>query len=127
MYSMKTACFGLGTALLLSALAYAGDVAGTVTYTGEVPAAQKRIITKDPNLKAILINIFGGIVRCDVVAEGVVAAFKTVGVQVPVVVRLEGTNAEKAKEIINQAGMGDRLTMAESLQDAAKKSVAATR
>ncbi len=86
-----------------------------------------RIITSDPNVKAILVNIFGGIVRCDVVAEGVVAAFKSVGVKVPVVVRLEGTKAEEAKEIINNSGMGDQLTMADGLQDAASKSIAATR
>jgi succinyl-CoA synthetase beta subunit len=86
-----------------------------------------RIITSDPNVKAILVNIFGGIVRCDVVAEGVVAAFKSVGVKVSVVVRLEGTKAEEAKEIINNSGMGDQLTMADGLQDAASKIIAATR
>jgi len=82
-----------------------------------------RIITSDPNVKCILINIFGGIVRCDVVAEGVVAAFKSVGLSVPVVVRLEGTNAEKAHEIIANSGLGDKLVMADGLQDAAQKSV----
>ena len=82
-----------------------------------------RIITSDPNVKCILINIFGGIVRCDVVAEGVVAAFKSVGLAVPVVVRLEGTNAEQAHEIIANSGLGDKLVMADGLQDAAKKSV----
>jgi len=86
-----------------------------------------RIITSDPNVKAILVNIFGGIVRCDVVAEGVVAAFKSVGIKVPVVVRLEGTKAEEAREIINNSGMGDQSTMADGLQDAAGKSIAATR
>ena len=86
-----------------------------------------RIITSDPNVKVILVNIFGGIVRCDVVAEGVVGAFKSVGVKVPVVVRLEGTKAEEAKEIINNSGLGDQLIMAQGLQDAASKSIAATR
>jgi succinyl-CoA synthetase beta subunit len=86
-----------------------------------------RIITSDPNVKAILINIFGGIVRCDVVAQGVVNAFKAVGVEVPVVVRLEGTNAEQAREIINQSGMGDRLSMAGGLHEAARQSVAVAR
>ncbi len=84
-----------------------------------------RIITADPNVKCILINIFGGIVRCDVVAEGVVAAFKTVGLKIPVVVRLEGTNAEKARAIINQSGMGKQLQMAASLHEAARMGVAA--
>ena len=84
-----------------------------------------RIITADPNVKCILINIFGGIVRCDVVAEGVVAAFKSVGLKIPVVVRLEGTNAEKARDIINHSGMGRQLQMAASLHEAARMSVAA--
>ncbi len=86
-----------------------------------------RIITKDPNVRCIMINIFGGIVRCDVVAEGVVQAFKTVGLKIPVVVRLEGTNADQAKAIIQNSGMGSRLQMADSLKDAARKSVAAAR
>ncbi|HKI98049.1 MAG TPA: ADP-forming succinate--CoA ligase subunit beta [bacterium] len=86
-----------------------------------------RIITADPNVKCILINIFGGIVRCDVVADGVVAAFKTVGLKIPVVVRLEGTNAEEARDIINNSGMGKQLQMATSLHEAARMSVAAAR
>jgi succinyl-CoA synthetase beta subunit len=84
-----------------------------------------RIITRDRNVRCILINIFGGIVRCDVVAQGVVAAFKSVGVKVPVIVRLEGTNAEQAHEIIARSGLGDRLVMASGLREAAEKSVAA--
>ena len=84
-----------------------------------------RIITKDPNVSCILINIFGGIVRCDVVAEGVVGAFKNVGLSIPVVVRLEGTNSKEASVIIENAGMGDRLLKAESLREAAEKAVAA--
>lgn len=84
-----------------------------------------RIITSDENVKCILINIFGGIVRCDVVAEGVVAAFQSVGIKIPVVVRLEGTKATEAKEIIENSGMGDQLMMAVGLQEAARMSVAA--
>lgn len=84
-----------------------------------------RIITKDPNVKCILINIFGGIVRCDVVAEGVVAAFKNVGLSIPVVVRLEGTNAKEGNEIIEKADIGERLLKAENLRDAAEKAVVA--
>jgi len=65
-----------------------------------------RIILKDPAVKAVLINIFGGIVRCDRVANGVVEAFKSVGkIRVPVVVRLQGTNAQEAREIINNSGL----------------------
>ena len=66
-----------------------------------------RIILKDPNVKAILINIFGGIVRCDRVAQGVVDAYKNMGdaIQVPIIVRLQGTNAELAKEIIDNSGL----------------------
>jgi succinyl-CoA synthetase beta subunit len=86
-----------------------------------------RLITKDPNVRCILINIFGGIVRCDVVAEGVVQAFKKVGLQIPVVVRLEGTNADKAKVIIANSGMGDLLREASGLKDAAAKAVAAAK
>ena len=82
-----------------------------------------RIITADPNVKAILINIFGGIVRCDIVAEGVVAAFKAVSLNIPVVVRLEGTNAERARQIIAEAGLGQHLIAASNLKDAAEKSV----
>jgi succinyl-CoA synthetase beta subunit len=82
-----------------------------------------RIITQDPNVKAILINIFGGIVRCDVIAGGVVAAFKKVDLKIPVVVRLEGTNAEKAAVIINDAGIGDQLVMVQGFANAAEKAV----
>ncbi len=98
------------------------DVGGTATTERVAKAFQ--IITSDSNVKCILINIFGGIVRCDIVAEGIVAAFKEVGLNVPVVVRLEGTNAEKAQEIIASSGFGDQLQMADGLREAAKKAVA---
>ena len=84
-----------------------------------------RIITSDSNVKCILINIFGGIVRCDIIAEGVVAAFKSVGLTIPVIVRLEGTNSKEAHQIIADAGMGNQLIVAEGLKDAARKSVSA--
>ena len=74
---------------------------------------------KDPNVKGILVNIFGGIMRCDVIAEGVVTAVKEVGLNVPLVVRLEGTNVEKGKEIINNSGLD--IIAAEDLDDAAQK------
>ncbi|MBI4082746.1 MAG: ADP-forming succinate--CoA ligase subunit beta [Candidatus Lambdaproteobacteria bacterium] len=99
------------------------DVGGTANAEGVEQAF--RIITKDPHVRCILINIFGGIVRCDVVAEGVVTAFRKVGLAVPVVVRLEGTNKEKAHEIIDGSGLGARLVMADGLRDAARKAVSA--
>ena len=84
-----------------------------------------RLISSDPHVKCILINIFGGIVRCDMVAAGVVAAIKNVDLNVPVVVRLEGTNAAEAHQIVNDSGLGSRLQMADGLRDAAEKAVAA--
>ena len=82
-----------------------------------------RLITKDPNVKCILINIFGGIVRCDMVAAGVIAAFKNVNLQIPVVVRLEGTNSEEAHQLVNESGLTDRLLMADGIRDAAELSL----
>ncbi|MEC8259847.1 MAG: succinate--CoA ligase subunit beta, partial [SAR324 cluster bacterium] len=84
-----------------------------------------RLISSDPHVQCILINIFGGIVRCDMVAAGVVAAIKNVDLKVPVVVRLEGTNAAEAHQIVNDSGLGSRLQMADGLRDAAEKAVAA--
>jgi succinyl-CoA synthetase beta subunit len=101
------------------------DVGGTADQARVATAF--RIITKDRNVRCILVNIFGGIVRCDVVARGVVEAFKSVGVRVPVVVRLEGTNAQQAHDIISQSGLGAKLTMAKNLREAAESSVAAAR
>ena len=82
-----------------------------------------RIITQDPNVKCIFINIFGGIVRCDVIANGVVEAFKNVGLEIPVVVRLEGTNADEASAIINNSGLAGKLVMVDGFGPAAKKAV----
>jgi succinyl-CoA synthetase beta subunit len=76
-------------------------------------------------VKGILINIFGGIMKCDVIAEGVVAAVKEVGLRVPLVVRLEGTNVELGKKIIGQSNLD--VTSADDLDDAAQKIVAAVR
>ena len=84
-----------------------------------------KIITADPNVKGILVNIFGGIMRCYVIAEGVVAAVKEVGLQVPLVVRLEGTNVARGKEIINGSGLN--VIAADDLDDAAQKIVAAVK
>ncbi|MDK1377190.1 MULTISPECIES: ADP-forming succinate--CoA ligase subunit beta [unclassified Sinorhizobium] len=84
-----------------------------------------KIITADPAVKGILVNIFGGIMKCDVIAEGVLAAVKEVGLKVPLVVRLEGTNVELGKKIINESGLN--VISADDLDDAAQKIVAAVK
>jgi succinyl-CoA synthetase beta subunit len=99
------------------------DVGGGASK--EKVTAAFKIITADPNVKGILVNIFGGIMRCDIIAEGVVAAVKEVGLQVPLVVRLEGTNVDKGKAILNESGLA--ITAADDLDDAAKKIVAAVK
>ncbi|MGR3722570.1 ADP-forming succinate--CoA ligase subunit beta [Abyssibius alkaniclasticus] len=99
------------------------DVGGGAT-TEKVTEAFK-IITSDPNVKGILVNIFGGIMRCDVIAEGVIVAVKEVGLQVPLVVRLEGTNVELGKKIINESGLN--VIAADNLSDAADKIVKAVK
>ncbi|WP_203308982.1 MULTISPECIES: ADP-forming succinate--CoA ligase subunit beta [Sphingomonas] len=88
----------------------------------EKVTAAFKIILKDPNVKGILVNIFGGIMRCDIIADGIVAAAKEVNLQVPLVVRLEGTNVEKGKEILANSGLA--IVPANDLGDAAKKIVA---
>ena len=84
-----------------------------------------KIITSDPNVKGILVNIFGGIMRCDIIAEGTIAAVKEVGLKVPLVVRLEGTNVELGKKIINESGLN--VIAADNLSDAAQKIVKAVK
>jgi succinyl-CoA synthetase beta subunit len=91
----------------------------------EKVTAAFKIITKDPAVKAILVNIFGGIMKCDVIAEGVLAAVKETGLAVPLVVRLEGTNVELGKKILEQSGLA--VIAADSMEDAARKVVAAVR
>ena len=95
------------------------DVGGGATP--ETVAQGFKIILLDPNVKAVLINIFGGIVRCDVIAEGIIQAVKEVGVQVPVIVRLEGTNAELGRKLLAESGLA--ILAAESLTHAAKQAV----
>jgi succinyl-CoA synthetase beta subunit len=95
------------------------DVGGGATVD-RVTAAFK-IITKEPGLKGILVNIFGGIMKCDVIAQGVIAAVKEVGLNVPLVVRLEGTNVEKGKAMLESSGLP--ITTGSSLRDAAQKIV----
>ncbi|MES0132164.1 ADP-forming succinate--CoA ligase subunit beta [Mesorhizobium sp. M0029] len=99
------------------------DVGGGASK--EKVTAAFKIITRDPAVKGILINIFGGIMKCDIIAEGVIAAVKEVGLEVPLVVRLEGTNAELGKKIINDSGLN--VVSADDLDDAAKKIVAAVK
>ena len=84
-----------------------------------------RIILSDRNVKAVLINIFGGIMRCDVIANGVVAAVREMGLSIPVVARLEGTNVDQGKEILRRSGL--KIQAAEGLADAAQKAVGAVR
>jgi len=91
----------------------------------EKVAAAFKIITADPRVEGILVNIFGGIMKCDVIAEGVVAAVKEVGLKVPLVVRLEGTNVELGKKIINESGLN--VISADDLDDAAQKIVKAVK
>jgi len=95
------------------------DVGGGATKEKVTEAF--KIITSDPNVKGILVNIFGGIMRCDIIAEGIIAAVKEVGLQVPLVVRLEGTNVEKGKEIIANSGLN--VIAGDNLSDAAQKIV----
>jgi succinyl-CoA synthetase beta subunit len=99
------------------------DVGGGATKEKVTEAF--KIITSDPQVKGILVNIFGGIMRCDVIAEGVVSAVKEVGLQVPLVVRLEGTNVEEGKAIITDSGLN--VIAANNLKDGAEKIVAAVK
>ncbi len=99
------------------------DVGGGASK--EKVTAAFKIITADPKVKGILVNIFGGIMKCDVIAEGVIAAVKEVGLQVPLVVRLEGTNVDLGKQILRESGLN--VIPADDLADAAKKIVAAVK
>ncbi len=99
------------------------DVGGGASK--EKVTAAFKIITADPNVKGILVNIFGGIMRCDIIAEGVIAAVKEVGLQVPLVVRLEGTNVDQGKAILNASGLN--VIAANDLADAAEKVVRAVK
>jgi len=95
------------------------DVGGTATQ--ERVSKAFKIILDDPEVKVVLVNIFGGIVRCDLIAEGVIAAIEEVGVEIPVVVRLEGNNADLGSEILSEAGI--KIESINNLGDAAKKAV----
>ena len=97
------------------------DVGGGAT--AETVAKAFKIILADHNVKAVLVNIFGGIMRCDIIAEGIIQAVQEVGVQLPVIVRLEGTNVELGRKMLSESGL--RIVSAESLTNAAKLAVAA--
>jgi succinyl-CoA synthetase beta subunit len=84
-----------------------------------------KIIVSDPHVKGILVNIFGGIMKCDIIAEGIIAAAKEISLSVPLVVRLEGTNVELGKKILAESGLA--ITSADNLADAAEKVVKAVR
>ena len=93
--------------------------------TRERVTTASKLILENPKVKAILVNIFGGIVRCDTIAEGVIVAARDIGIKVPMVVRIEGTNAQQGRELLAKSGLA--LTVATDLTDAAKKVVAAAR
>jgi succinyl-CoA synthetase beta subunit len=99
------------------------DVGGGATKEKVTEAF--KIITSDPQVKGILVNIFGGIMRCDVIAEGIIAAVREVGLKVPLVVRLEGTNVDLGKKIVADSGLN--VIAADNLSDAAQKIVRAVR
>jgi len=99
------------------------DVGGGAT--AEKVAEAFKLIISDKNVEAILVNIFGGIVRCDLIAEGIIKAVKEVGVNVPIIVRLEGTNVEQGKAILAESNLA--ITAADDFADAATKVVAAAK
>jgi len=99
------------------------DVGGGATR--ERVATAFKLIVRDPKVEGIMVNIFGGIMRCDVIAEGIVAAVREVNLVVPLVVRLEGTNVDLGKDILAKSGL--KIIAADSLEDAARKIVKAVR
>jgi succinyl-CoA synthetase beta subunit len=120
---------GLAMATMDIIKLYGGDPANFLDVGGgasrERVTTAFKIIVSDPNVEAILVNIFGGIMRCDVIAEGVTAAAREIGLTVPLVVRLEGTNVELGKKILTDSGLA--ITSADSLADAAEKVVKAAK
>jgi len=95
------------------------DVGGGAS--SETVSKAFKILLSDKNVRVVLVNIFGGIMRCDVIAEGIISAVKEVGIKIPIVVRLEGTNVEIGKKILDQSNLN--ITSANSLSEAAKQAV----
>jgi succinyl-CoA synthetase beta subunit len=120
---------GLAMATMDIVKLHGGSPANFLDVGGGATAAQVtqafKILTSDPNVKAILVNIFGGIMRCDTIATGIIQAAKDVSLKVPLVVRLEGTNVAKGKELLQNSGI--KIITADDLDDAAKKAVATMR
>jgi len=120
---------GLAMATMDIIKLYGGDPANFLDVGGgatkERVSEAFRIILSDPNVEGILVNIFGGIMRCDVIAEGVITAARELGLTMPLVVRLEGTNVDKGKEILRKSGLN--IIAADNLGDAAQKVVAAVK
>ena len=118
---------GLAMATMDIIKLYGGEPANFLDVGGSASAEQVthafRIITTDPKVKAILVNIFGGIMRCDVIAQGVIEAAKKINLKVPLIVRLAGTNVELGKELLDKSGL--TIISADDLDDAAKKAVQA--
>jgi succinyl-CoA synthetase beta subunit len=120
---------GLAMATMDIIQLYGGEPANFLDVGGGANKEQVKnafkIITSDKNVQAIMVNIFGGIMKCDVIAEGVIAAVKEVGLDLPLVVRLAGTNVELGKSLLSNSGLA--ITPADSMADAAEKAVAAVR
>jgi succinyl-CoA synthetase beta subunit len=120
---------GLAMATLDAITVYGGKPANFLDAGGgadkEKVKEAFKLILRDENVRAILVNIFGGIVRCDLIADGVVAAAQELAVKVPLVVRLQGTNAEQGRKILGESGLN--ITPAETLAEAAEKVVAAAK
>ena len=120
---------GLAMATMDIIKLYGGQPANFLDVGGgadkEKVTAAFKIILSDPKVQGVLVNIFGGIMKCDIIAEGIIAAAKEVKLSVPLVVRLEGTNVEKGKEILSKSGLA--IIPADNLEDAAKKVVEATK
>ena len=92
--------------------------------TSETVSKAFKILLSDKNVSVVLVNIFGGIMRCDIIAEGIIAAIKEVGIKIPIIVRLEGTNVELGKQILKKSSLN--IISSNTLTDAAKKSVELT-
>jgi succinyl-CoA synthetase beta subunit len=129
----STGCLVNGAGLAMSTMdiikLYGGEPANFLDVGGgaskERVAEAFKIILSDPAVKGVLVNIFGGIMRCDTIAEGIIAAAREMHISVPLVVRLEGTNVERGKALLRDSGLA--IIPADDLDDAAKKAVAAVK